>query len=201
MKLQKKYGFYLLYGFLTVFYLIAIFSLPQAWRSKAVSFLIFSDHAAMGLFFMGGVVLLKKSQKLPCAFAASPLRAAEYIVSKVISLGTIGMTAAALPAAAGNVSHSFAGERIRGIKTDGQRGDSRMELRVDRLTKQYGSKFAVDRMDFTMKAGVYGLLGANGAWKTTLMRMICDILRPTSGEILYDGRPIGIVRPDEGRIV
>ena len=37
-----------------------------------------------------------------------------------------------------------------------------MELRVDRLTKQYGSKIAVDRMDFTMKAGVYGLLGANG---------------------------------------
>lgn len=65
-----------------------------------------------------------------------------------------------------------------------------MELRVDRLTKQYGSKIAVDRMDFTMKAGVYGLLGANGAGKTTLMRMICDILRPTSGEVFYDGRPI-----------
>ena len=56
-----------------------------------------------------------------------------------------------------------------------------MELRIDRLTKQYGAKIAVDRMDFTLKAGVYGLLGANGAGKTTLMRMICDILRPTSG--------------------
>ena len=65
-----------------------------------------------------------------------------------------------------------------------------MELRIDRLTKQYGAKIAVDRMDFTLKAGVYGLLGANGAGKTTLMRMICDILRPTSGEVLYDGRPI-----------
>lgn len=65
-----------------------------------------------------------------------------------------------------------------------------MELRADRLTKQYGSKIAVDRMDFTLKAGVYGLLGANGAGKTTLMRMICDILRPTSGEVLYDGRPV-----------
>lgn len=65
-----------------------------------------------------------------------------------------------------------------------------MELRIDRLTKQYGAKIAVDRMDFTLKAGGYGLLGANGAGKTTLMRMICDILRPTSGEVLYDGRPI-----------
>ena len=54
-----------------------------------------------------------------------------------------------------------------------------MELRIDRLTKQYGAKIAVDRMDFTLKAG-----------KTALMRMICDILRPTSGEVLYDGRPI-----------
>ena len=50
-----------------------------------------------------------------------------------------------------------------------------MELRIDRLTKQYGAKIAVDRMDFTLKAGVYGLLGANGAGKTTLMRMICDL--------------------------
>ena len=30
-----------------------------------------------------------------------------------------------------------------------------MELRIDRLTKQYGAKIAVDRMDFTLKAGVY----------------------------------------------
>ena len=69
-----------------------------------------------------------------------------------------------------------------------------MELRVDRLTKQYGSKIAVDRMDFTMKAGVYGLLGANGAGKTTLMRMICDILRPTSGEAFCRGKNGGTFR-------
>ena len=65
-----------------------------------------------------------------------------------------------------------------------------MELRVDRLTKQYGKRLAVDRMNFTMKTGVYGLLGANGAGKTTLMRMICDVLKPTSGQVLCEGRPI-----------
>lgn len=65
-----------------------------------------------------------------------------------------------------------------------------MELRIDRVTKQYGSKIAVDRVEFTMNAGVYGLLGANGAGKTTLMRMICDILKPTSGELFYNGQPI-----------
>lgn len=66
-----------------------------------------------------------------------------------------------------------------------------MELRTDRLTKQYGAKIAVDRLDLVLTPGVYGLLGANGAGKTTLMRMLCDIQRPTSGTICYDGQPIG----------
>lgn len=56
-----------------------------------------------------------------------------------------------------------------------------MELCIDRLTKQYGHKLAVDRVDLELHQGVYGLLGANGAGKTTLMRMLCDILTPTSG--------------------
>lgn len=65
-----------------------------------------------------------------------------------------------------------------------------MELRVEKLTKQYGSKIAVDRMDMTFRRGVYGLLGANGAGKTTLMRLLCGIQTPTAGEIFYDGQEI-----------
>lgn len=62
-----------------------------------------------------------------------------------------------------------------------------MELKVDRLTKQYGAKIAVDRITVTLTAGVTGLLGANGAGKTTLMRMLCGILKPTSGSAAFDG--------------
>lgn len=62
-----------------------------------------------------------------------------------------------------------------------------MELTLDRLTKNYGSKIACDRISLTLTKGVYGLLGANGAGKTTLMRMMCGILEPTSGSISYDG--------------
>ena len=65
-----------------------------------------------------------------------------------------------------------------------------MELELDRLTKQYGPKIAVDRVSATLRPGAYGLLGANGAGKTTIMRMICGILRPSSGEINLDGRSI-----------
>ncbi|MCM1283769.1 MAG: ABC transporter ATP-binding protein [Muribaculaceae bacterium] len=61
-----------------------------------------------------------------------------------------------------------------------------MELKIDRLTKQYKNKIAVDRLSYSFGPGIYGLLGANGAGKTTLMRMICGILTPTGGTITLD---------------
>lgn len=65
-----------------------------------------------------------------------------------------------------------------------------MELRIENLTKQYGTNLAVNNLSLTLTTGVYGLLGANGAGKTTLMRLLCDILAPTSGQISYDGQSI-----------
>lgn len=65
-----------------------------------------------------------------------------------------------------------------------------MELTLDRLTREFGPKIAVDRVSARLTPGVYGLLGANGAGKTTLMRMVCGVLRPTSGEVRYDGAPV-----------
>jgi ABC-2 type transport system ATP-binding protein len=61
-----------------------------------------------------------------------------------------------------------------------------MELTIDRLTKQYENKIAVDRISLKLTQGVYGLLGANGAGKTTLMRMMCGVLKPTGGEVKFD---------------
>ena len=58
-----------------------------------------------------------------------------------------------------------------------------MELHIDRLSRHYKNKIAVDRVSLTLGKGVHGLLGANGAGKTTLMRMICGVLRPDSGTI------------------
>lgn len=62
-----------------------------------------------------------------------------------------------------------------------------MELSLDRLTKQYRNKIAVDRVSLKLGEGVHGLLGANGAGKTTLMRMICGVLKPDSGTVTFDG--------------
>ncbi|MDE6232695.1 MAG: ABC transporter ATP-binding protein [Lachnospiraceae bacterium] len=65
-----------------------------------------------------------------------------------------------------------------------------MELKITDLTKEFGDFTAVNHLDITMGNGVYGLLGVNGAGKTTLMRMLCTLLRPTGGEITYNGKEI-----------
>lgn len=65
-----------------------------------------------------------------------------------------------------------------------------MELSVCNITKYYPQKRAAEDISFTLQEGVYGLLGPNGAGKTTIMNMIAGILRPTSGEILWNGENI-----------
>lgn len=62
-----------------------------------------------------------------------------------------------------------------------------MELKINRLTKQYKDKLAVDSISLKLTPGIWGLLGANGAGKTTMMRMVAGILKPTSGGVFYDG--------------
>jgi ABC-2 type transport system ATP-binding protein len=59
---------------------------------------------------------------------------------------------------------------------------------VDNLTRRFGVFTAVDRLRFTVRRGeVLGFLGANGAGKSTTIRMLCGLLRPTSGTAIVDG--------------
>jgi ABC-2 type transport system ATP-binding protein len=61
-------------------------------------------------------------------------------------------------------------------------------IRLQQLTKRYGSFTAVDRIDLDVRRGeLFGLLGPNGAGKTTTMRMIAGILQPTSGSVEIGG--------------
>ncbi|HPM21105.1 MAG TPA: ABC transporter permease [Thermotogota bacterium] len=90
---QYKYGFYFLYSILTVFYIGVAITLPQSWREKIVILMIFTDPAAMGLFFMGAIVLFEKSQKVLDSLAVSPVKPIEYVVSKLLSLAFISTSA------------------------------------------------------------------------------------------------------------
>jgi ABC-2 type transport system ATP-binding protein len=59
---------------------------------------------------------------------------------------------------------------------------------VEDLVKRFGSFIANDRLSFTVNRGeIFGFLGANGAGKTTAIRMLCGLLKPTSGTIIIDG--------------
>ena len=63
-------------------------------------------------------------------------------------------------------------------------------LDVNNLVKKYATVTAVDGVSFTINQGIcFGLLGPNGAGKTTAIEVIEDILGPTSGAILYKGKP------------
>lgn len=62
-------------------------------------------------------------------------------------------------------------------------------LTTDNLTKVYGEKKAADNINLHVKKGeVYGLIGRNGAGKTTILKMICGLSNPTSGSFAFMGK-------------
>ena len=65
-----------------------------------------------------------------------------------------------------------------------------MVLDIDKISKRYKDKIAINRFSVSLRSGVYGLLGPNGAGKTTLMRIVCGLTRPDSGNVFYDGKSI-----------
>lgn len=67
-----------------------------------------------------------------------------------------------------------------------------MLIRLHGLTKLYGSQRALDGVDLELGRGkIVGLLGPNGSGKTTMIKLLCGLLRPTAGEVLIDGAQPG----------
>lgn len=66
-----------------------------------------------------------------------------------------------------------------------------MGLKVENVSKHFGSKLAVDNISFEInEPGVFGLLGTNGAGKSTTIRMILGILKKDSGNITWNGKTV-----------
>ncbi len=71
-------------------------------------------------------------------------------------------------------------------------------LEVKNLTMQFGSLTAVNDISFDLQKGeILGILGANGAGKTTIFRIILGVLKQTEGTVLYNGETIDISKNDE----
>ncbi len=69
-------------------------------------------------------------------------------------------------------------------------------LECRHVVKRFGGLVAVNHVDLQVSAGeIFGLIGPNGAGKTTLFRVISGVYPPTSGEILFKGRPIAGMPP------
>lgn len=62
-----------------------------------------------------------------------------------------------------------------------------MILSVSNLSKEFKNLKAVNGINLEITPGIWGLLGANGAGKTTFMRMLAGVMKPTTGEIKYNG--------------
>lgn len=61
-----------------------------------------------------------------------------------------------------------------------------MKLKLDKVTKSYGTNLALDSFSATLEPGIHALLGPNGSGKSTLMNIITDNLKADSGEILFE---------------
>jgi len=91
IKFQYKYGFYFLYMFFTIVYISLIYTFPSAWREKSAILMIFTDPSAMGLYFMGAIVLFEKSERVLDSLIVSPALPHDYVISKLISIRIISV--------------------------------------------------------------------------------------------------------------
>lgn len=89
--LLYKYGILYAYLIFTIFYAVLLSAIPESAKETTGIILVLTDPAAMGLFFMGAIILLEKSQHAHCSLAVTPITQMEYIWAKLISLSLFGL--------------------------------------------------------------------------------------------------------------
>ena len=115
-----------------------------------------------------------------------PLRAAA--VAGVVAWISACLVVPALLRIAGRLRHADRAAQRRQADPTHWRERPGLELRARNLTKIYGNGFqALHGVHFHLEPGIVGLLGPNGAGKTTLLRLLCGLIEPTRGQILFHG--------------
>ncbi len=96
IRYQIKYGFYFLYGVISLLYIGILFLLPETFLRPVTALIIFSDPSALGFFFIGGMILLERGEGLHTYYAILPSTVREYIISKIVSLSLLSSFVALL---------------------------------------------------------------------------------------------------------
>ncbi len=91
IKYQFRNGFYYVYLFVSIVYIIILFKLPSKIQGIATAMVIFSDPAMLGFFFVGAIILLEKEENIFEALFITPLRVKEFIAARLFSLTTISL--------------------------------------------------------------------------------------------------------------
>lgn len=89
VRYQFKYGFYFLYAVITAVYIGILLLLPETIIRQAAALIIMSDPAALGFFFVGGMILLERGEGLHGYYAVLPSATREYVIAKALSLSFI----------------------------------------------------------------------------------------------------------------
>ncbi len=94
VRFQLRYGFYSLYAFFSLIYILGLRWIPVEAKSTIASLIILSDPALLGVFFIGGIWLLEQGEGLHRVWAVSPLRPLEYAGSKAATLALLSTVCA-----------------------------------------------------------------------------------------------------------
>lgn len=93
IKSQMRNGLYTIYVVISMMYCVMINQLSAEVNQLFIPILIFSDPAVLGFFFIGGIVMLEKSQGVLELLVITPLRIKEYLGAKIMSLTMISVVA------------------------------------------------------------------------------------------------------------
>lgn len=91
IRFQFKQGFYLVYGILSLIYILILFNISHSVRTEVTAYLILSDTSIIGLTFVGALVLLEKQQNVLQSLFITPLKLSTYILGKMLSLSLISL--------------------------------------------------------------------------------------------------------------
>ena len=92
--LQLRYGFYYAAIFVALLWAALLYPLPAAVLEIAAPFVVFTDLAVVGYYFIGGMVLFEKDEATLSALVTTPLRFREYLFSKLFTLTALAVVLA-----------------------------------------------------------------------------------------------------------